>query len=337
MKNLSGKLKNAGALLLIACLVVAAHFTIKALGLSGGDSNVQLEMAGVTPVALPLLNQTAEKEMIKKFRHDNTWLGALKSKQGWVNNDVIKIPKRGAAPTVLINNTVYPIVSNERDDTHVTLALNKYDTTNTTVTADELYALPYEKVNDVQEQHREELEDKTAQHALHAIAPQSNTATTPVLVCTGPVDGTRPTLISKDVARAKKVLDKLLVPKEGRILVLCPDHVADLLNEDRTFQTQYHNATDGVLAKSYYGFKTYESTYNPTYTAGAKVAFGAADGAQVASIIMHDKITFKATGTVTRFARNMENDPENRAHTIGFRLHFIGVAIRDEGIAALIG
>jgi hypothetical protein len=329
MKNLKGLFKVT----LILALCLTASFIANAAGLNSHG----IQMAGVTPVALPLLNQTAEKEMLKKLRHDNSWLGALKSKQSWVNNDVIKIPKRGAAPSVLINNTVYPIVSNERDDSHVTLSLNKYDTTNTTVTADELYALPYEKVSDVQEQHREELEDKTAQHALHSIAPAANSATTPVLVATGAVDGARPTLISKDVARAKKVLDKLLVPKEGRILVLCPDHVADLLNEDRTFQTQYHNAVDGVLSKSYYGFKIYESTYNPTYTAGAKVAFGAADGAQVASIIMHEKTCFKAVGSVERFARAAENDPENRAHTIGFRLWFIGIAIRDEGVGAIIG
>lgn len=295
-------------------------------------------MAAVTPVALPVLNQTAEKEMLKKFRHDNTWLGMLKSKQSWVNNDVIKIPKRGAAPTVLINNSVYPIVSAGRDDTHVVLSLNKYETTNTTVTAAELYALPYEKVSDVQEQHREELEDKTSQHALHSIAPNSNTATTPILVCTGTPDANgRPTLRAKDVSNLKRKFDKLLVPKEGRMLVLCTDHVADLLDEDKTFTTQYHNAVDGVLSKNFYGFMVYESTYNPTYTEGVKVAFGAVDGAQVASIAMHTKTCFKASGSVVRYARAAENDPENRRHTIGFELYFIGIAIRNEGVGAIVG
>lgn len=331
MKNL--KISGLFKVLFILALCLGASFVAHTFGMS--DHGVQ--MAGVTPVALPVLNQTAEKEMLKKFRHDNSWLGLLKSKQSWVDNDVIKIPKRGAAPSVLINNTTYPIVSAGRDDTHVVLSLNKYETTNTTVTAAELYALPYEKVSDVQEQHREELEDKTGQHALHSIAPSANSATTPVLVCTGAVDGARPTLTSKDVALMKKKLDKLLVPKEGRILVLCPDHVADLLNEDRTFQTQYHNAVDGVLSKSYYGFKTFESTYNPTFTAGTKVAFGAADGVQMASVIMHEKTCFKATGSVTRYARPKELDPENRRHTIGFELYFIGIAIRDEGVAAIIG
>lgn len=331
-------MKNLKALFKIV-LLFALCFTASAIANTLGASDGQMATAAVTPVALPLLNQTAEKEMLKQFRHDNTWLGSLRSKQNWVNNDVIKIPKRGAAPSVLINNTVYPIVSAGRDDTHVVLSLNKYETTNTTVTADELYALPYEKVSDVQEQHREELEDKTGQHALHSIAPVQNSATTPVLSTTGADDGTgRLRLSYKDIINMKKALDKLKVPKEGRILVLCTDHVADLLLEDRTFYTNYHNATTGMLAKSYYGFMVYESTYNPTYTApGVKVAFGAADGAKVGSIVLHNKTCFKSTGTVTRYARPKEMDPENRRHTIGFELYFIGIAIRDEGVGAIIG
>jgi hypothetical protein len=332
MKN---QLKGLFKVVFLLALCLGATLLVRAFG--GTDEHMQT--AGVLPVALPLLNQTAEKEMLKKFRHDNTWLGALKSKQSWVNNDVIKIPKRGAAPTVLINNSVYPIVSAGRDDTHVVLSLNKYETTNTTVTAEELYALPYEKVSDVQEQHREELEDKTSQHALHSIAPNSNTALTPVLQCTGTADANgRATLRAKDISNLKRAWDKLLVAKDGRMLVLCTDHVADLLDEDKTFTTQYHNAIDGVLSKNFYGFTIYESTYNPTFTAaGVKVAFGAVDGPKVASIAMHTKTCFKASGTVVRYARAAENDPENRRHTIGFELYFVGIAIRDEGVAAIIG
>lgn len=327
------KTKQIFKILFLFALSLGAMMVMYAVG---GKDGVQ--MAAVTPVALPLLNQTAEKEMIKQFRHDNTWLGALKSKQSWVNNDVIKIPKRGAAPTVLINNSVYPIVSAGRDDSHVVLSLNKYETTNTTVTADELYALPYEKVSDVQEQHREELEDKTAQHALHSIAPNANSALTPVIECTGAPDASgRKTLTSKDVLNLKRKMDKLLVAKEGRILVLCTDHVADLLGEDKTFTTQYHNAIDGVLSKNFYGFTIYESNYNPTYNGGTKVAFGAVDGGQMSSIALHTKTCFKATGNVVRYSRAAENDPENRRHTIGFELYFIGIPIRDEGVGAIIG
>lgn len=326
-------MKNLGKYLLVGLLFVVATVLAHAVGLDKSDAL----MAGVTPVAAPLLNQTAEKEMIKQLRHDNTWLAELKSKNNWVNNDVIKIPKRGLAPDVIINNNVYPIAKNNREDSHVILSLNKYETENTIVTDDELYALPYEKTSDVQQQHREELEDKTAQHALHSIAPASNTSTTPVLKVTGDAVGGRPTLTSKDLIAFKEKFDKLNVPKQGRILVLCPEHVSDLLNEDRVFYQQYHNAKAGSLTMTYYGFKIHEANYTPMYHTDSKVAWGAVNGTQVSSIAFHKNWAVKATGTVKRYMRDAATDPEYRESVIGFRLWFIAVAIRDEGVGALIG
>lgn len=295
-------------------------------------------MAGVTPVAVQLKNELAEKELIKKFRHDNGWLSEVRSKNNWVGNDAIKIPKQGAAPDVLINNDVYPISKNNREDSHVVVSLNKYDTTNTIVTDDELYALPYEKVSDVQIQHRETLEDETAEHALHSIAPAENTDTTPILKTTGEDDGTgRKRLTSTDLINAKKSLDKLNVPKKGRIMVLCSDHVADLLEEDRKFYAQYHNGKDGILSPNYYGFKIYESTYCPTYTTDLKKeAYAATATGFEASVILHKRNVVKATGTVKRYMRDAVNDPELRENTLGFRLWFVCVATKDEGSAAIV-
>ncbi|TWP30517.1 hypothetical protein ETU09_00520 [Apibacter muscae] len=297
----------------------------------------------ITAMSLPLAgkqlkNEVAEKELIKKFRHENTWLQEIKSKQNWVNNDVIKVPKQGAAPNVLINNQVYPIVSNKREDDYVTLSLNKYETENTEVTADELYALAYEKLSDVQVQHREELEDKTASHALYSISPDKKTAQTPILETTGDADENgRKKLTSKDVINLKKALDKLAVPKKGRVLVLCSDHVADLLEEDRNFKTQYQNAIDGVISKSYYGFTTYESLDTPEYNDSLeKLPFESLNTGRTASVAFFKNNTAKATGSVKRFMRAEEDDPEYRKNTLGFRLYFICVAIKDEGQAALV-
>lgn len=288
-------------------------------------------------VALPVKNELAEREMIKKFRHDNTWLSEVPEKNQWVNNDVIKIPVQGAAPNVLINNNIYPIISNERDDGHVVLALNKYDTENTEVTDDELYALPYEKTSDVQVQHRETLEDKTAEHALHSIAPDENSTDTPIIETTGEADGSRKRLTAKDLIELKKKLDTAKVPKSGRILVLSPDHVADLLIEDLTFKTRYQNTTTGAIAENYYGFKVYEATYPPKYDAGLeKLPFESVDEGKFASVVFHKRSTAKARGTVIRYARDAKENPEYRKSTLGFRLHFIGVAYRNEGIAAIV-
>lgn len=287
-----------------------------------------------------LQNELAEKELIKKFRHDNSWLSELTAKNQWVNNDVIKIPRQGAAPNVLINNTVYPILSNNRVDDFITLALNKYDTENTDVTDDELYSLPYEKVSDVQMQHREELEDKTASHALHSLAISAASANTPVLETTGPADGSRKRLITEDLIRLWKQLADLGVPLEGRVIVLSTEHAADLMIEDSNRQKTWGSEwSSGNVPVTHAGFRLWVVVYSPRYakvsTVWTKQAFEAVTGRQ-ASIVFYKKNACKATGTVKRFARMSEQDPENRKNTIGFRLWFIAVGLKDQGFGALV-
>ena len=286
---------------------------------------------------LPLKNELAVTELITQFRHEHSWLGAVKSKPEWVGNDVIKIPVRGIAPKVLINNTVYPIASHKREDGKVIISLNKYETENTEVTTDELYALPYEKVSDVQVQHRETLEDKTAEHAIVSIAPQKNTDKTPVITTTGEDDGTgRKRLTAKDLIALKKKLDKLKVPRIGRVLVLCSDHIADLLIEDLSLKTRYQDANGGKIASNYYGFEIYESTYAPTYHNGEKEAFGTVAQGKEASVVFHKNYTVKAPGSAVLYAIEKEKNPSGRSNEIGFEMHFVCVAIKDEGTAAII-
>ena len=286
-------------------------------------------------------NELAEKELIKKFRHDNTWLSELKSKNQWVSNDVIKIPKQGTAPAVLINNAIFPIASNNRTDDFVVVSLNKYDTENTRVTQDELYAIAYEKLSDVQTQHREELEDQTAAHALFSIAVPANTVKTPVLETTGPLDGTRKRLTTKDLITMWKKLNDLKVPLAGRVIVLSSEHAADLMFEDSSREKTWGDLSGGLLASNHVGFKLYTAIYSPNYklisTVWTKQAYGAVVAGQVpASVVFYNKNACKATGTVTRFAREAKDDPENRQNTIGFQLWFVAVGIKEEGFAAIV-
>lgn len=291
-----------------------------------------------------LNNELAEKELIKKFRHDNSWLGELKPKNNWVNNDVIKIPRQGAAPTVLINNTIYPILTNNRDDDFITLSLNKYDTENTAVTDDELYALAYEKLSDVQVQHREQLEDKTAEHALYSLAVPKHTVTTPVLETTGPDDGTgRKRLVTADLISLWKQLGDMRVPLQGRVIVLSTEHAADLMMEDsaraKSWGADFQNGVAGV---SHVGFKLWVATYSPRYKKDTndnniwkREAFEAITGVP-GSIVFFKNNACKATGSVKRYALEAANNPTDRQNVIGFRLWFIAVGIKDEGFATIV-
>lgn len=298
-------------------------------------------MAGATVVALPIKNTLAEKEMIKQLRHEHTWVSEIRSRNNWVNNDTIKIPKRGEAPKVLIDNTNFPIVKNGRDDSHVVISMHKFDTENTVVTEDELYALPYEKVSDVQEQHRETLEDVTMEFGLWGLAPLKHSAADNLFVIqtTGEDDGTgRKQLTSKDLRKLQADMNKKGISKRGRILILSDDHVSDLLNEDRKFYTQYHNHNEGAISRNYYGFVIYEDSTTPSYddTTLEKLPYGSATVGRKSSVVFHAGVTAKAAGSVKRFARPAELDPENRENTLGFQLYHIIVTYGVEGSAAII-
>lgn len=307
-------------------------------GLDGLVSSTIQDAAPTTAFAAVAKKELAERELIKHFRHSGTWMERIPSKNQWVGNDVIKLNEIGADPDVLINNSTYPIAVAQRTDTSTAISLFKYDTTNTKITDDELYGLPYDKPGSVQMQHRETLEERTQEHALHSLAPAGNTASTPVIETTGADDGTgRLRLISADLINYKKTLDNLKIPAKGRVLVLCADHVADLLLEDKALNMQYQNHTTGAIAKNYYGFEIYEDIYSPEYDASLdKIPFGSATPGTKASVLFLASRTAKARGSVARYMSKAEDDPKNRETVVGFRLYFIAIPTSLLGQGAIV-
>lgn len=304
------------------------------------EDKAAMHTCGVTIVDGDLLNELNEKFILTKFKNLGTWIAEVTSKDNWVGNNAIKIPKRkgDSAPIILINNTTYPMVSSGRDDEKVVVSLNKYSTENKHVTQDELYAIAYDKEGDINLEMKEELEIKVTEHALHSISPVSHSTSTPVLETTGELDGTRRRLTKKDVIRLKTALDTAGVPKTGRVWVMSSIHANDLLVEDSAFEKGYHNRVDGAISINYYGFKIYEEVYTPTYHATTKVklAFDSVTAGRTSSIVFHKSSVVKAKGTVERFARDKKQDPENRKSVVGYDLYFGCFAIQDQGLAAII-
>ena len=328
-------MKNAFKLLMVLAFVMTAIFT------GFAKENGAVTVAAVAVTNGDLLNTLNEKFIITKFRHVGTWLQEISSKDNWVSNDAIKIPKRKGtnAPAVLINNTVYPIASAGREDDIVTVSLNKYDTENREVTDDELYAIAYDKEGDINLELKEELEEQTVNHALHSISPAGDAADTPVMETTGANDGTgRLRMTKADVITYKGKLDKLKVPAKGRIMVLSTVHANDLLLEDSAFEKGYHNRVSGAISINYYGFKIYEEVYTPTYddTTLARLAFGSVVAGRNSTIVFHKKTTVKAKGTLKRYAADAKTNPTYRKSVVGYRIWFGCFAIQDAGQGAIV-
>lgn len=309
---------------------------------------VAIAAAGFLPRASAcagVLTEVWTGELIKYLRRglDGSWLDGVPDESTLVNNDVIHMVDVGIDPDVLINNDTYPIDLQELTDGDKTFSLDKFQTKVTPITDDELYALSYDKMARVKESHGNAISDAKFKKAAHAMCASENTAKTPVLTTSGEKDADtgRVKLTMKDVIAAKRAMDKLNVPAENRRLVLCSDHVNDILGWSEEFSRQYNlDNTNGKVGRIY-GFDIYESAYNPYYTtAGNKKALDAAvtTGEFQASFGFYAKRVFKATGSTKMYYSLAETDPEYQRNKINFRHYFIALPKKsDAGVTIISG
>jgi hypothetical protein len=283
-------------------------------------------------------------EMIKAFRTSMEsvgWLSRIKSYDQYTKNNIINFVDIGGDPTVLINNTTYPLAIESLTDANKPVSLDKYQTKPTKITDDELHGLSYDKIGSVVERHTDVIAETKYKKALHSLAPNENTDNTPVILTTGDVsaDKTRKKMKAADIIQLKQKFDKLKVPLVGRILVLAPEHVSDLLEEDRVFSQQYNNYTTGKIANMY-GFEVYEYVDTPSYTVSSlkKLAYGsvATSTERNASIAFYAPRMMKATGETKVYLQDASVMPTTQENIVSYRHYFIALPLRDEAIGAIV-
>ena len=275
-----------------------------------------------------MLKQIFAAIILGLFYPEGSWLNELTSMDHMVEYNTINLSQIGADPNVIKDNTTWPLTPTQRTDSGIQIPLATYDTEPTHVTNVEELETAYDKCESVAKQHANALHMKACLSAAYNIAPSSNGANTPVLATTGANrgDGNK-ALTYNDVLQLRLAFNKLNYPMEGRVLVLNPDHEADLLKEDVNRYNQV--MTSGNLA----GFKVYTFNGNPTYTAaGAKNAYGTLTG-QPSSIAFLNTEVMRAMGDI-------EGEPEKRwadyrGWLLGFQMRFVAMPFRSKGIAAI--
>jgi hypothetical protein len=285
-------------------------------------------------------NTIVVAELLKQFKDMNDdFLGEIKSMDDKVNNDVINFNEIGADPDVLIDNTIYPIASAQRTDDNRPVSLHKFDTKNTTITEDELFALGYDKKSSVLQSHRDALKLSVLRLGAHSLAPASDTLNTPVLQTTGASIGGRKRITMEDIISFKDKCDKLQIPMGSRVLVLSSTHANDIILIDQSFRDRYNSTETGKLISRLYGFKIFESIHTPVYSpAYAKKAYGAlaAGTDKEASVFFSTLNAMKATGSAKMFYADAAQDPEMRESKVGFRMYNIVSPVTVKGIGAIV-
>lgn len=348
-------LSNICTSLFLSILLVFSGTQVMGTNLSGGQvlgtaagisvgytvvSNVTgLSVSG--QANLVVLKEMFTSELVDKLRHYGNWMSIFQDKSDYVGNNVIHLNQIGADPTVLIDNTSYPISGAYRTDDGITISLHKYQTTNTKVKNDELYGLTYDKQSSVTNQHRDVLAEKISKHMLWAVSPSADAAASGAFVIrtTGAADGTRLRLVRADLFRLQKLMSNALVPTDGRHIVLCPEHVEDLLKEDTQLVNQLTDQGNGKTGARIAGFNVWFSTYAVHYdNTGAKKAFEAAVAGtdRYASTVIYSPRTWKAIGDATMYFAEAESDPYNRESVVGFDQYAAGGLVRIDGSAAVV-
>ena len=311
----------AGATLAVAvgCAPGAGAVAGNVLALVGG----RLAPAGVLRAGV--FTEIWTGEMIKAFRTTAEalgWMQRIRSYNQYVSQDVIHFVAIGGDPAVLVNNKTYPLAITALADADKPISLDKFSTEATPVTDDELHAISYDKMASVQERHRDALREKIAQRGIHAIAPDENAADIPVIKTTGASDGTRKKMTYADLLNLKRQFDKMGIPSQDRVLVLCSDHVNDLLETEQKFKEHYNiDQTNGKICRMY-GFDIYEYDGTPYYsmTTDTKLPWGAvpSDTDARASVAFYAGRMMKAYGSTKFYHSKAENDPLYHRSLVNF-------------------
>lgn len=280
-------------------------------------------------------------ELVKKLNAglQATFLNGIPDYSTNVNNEVIHLVDVGGDPEVLVNNTTYPIPIQDLEDGDIAIGLDKFQTKATRVTDDELYAISYDKFGSVVERHRDSIVTVKYKKFAHALAPYSHTAKTPVIQTSGEKDAVsgRNKLTPKDIIALKRAFDNMEVPEDGRVLVLCPDHVNDLLELDQSFKDKYYNYTSGKLMNMY-GFEVYTFVNAPYFNKnGVKLAYNAVPTAtdHKGSFAFYRPRTFRAQGSTKMYYSEAATNPQTQENLVNFRNYDIVLPKKMEAIGAI--
>lgn len=329
---------------LVSILLCSVLGMDMAYGMGAGVASAALGafMPGAGCLCAGVYTEVWTGELVKMLKAGMaaSFLNGLPDYSSKVNNDVIHLVDVGGDPDVLVNNTTYPIDVQHLDDGDIAIGLDKYQTKATKVTDDELHAISYDKFGSDVERHGDAITITKFKKAAHALAPDKSTTATPVLGTTGDTDATdgRKKMCPADILAMKRAMDKLKVPADSRRLVLCQDHVNDLIGTDQKFKEQYNlNQVEGKVGRLY-GFDIYEFENCPLYTAaGVKKAWDAAAvaGEFQASFAFYAKRVFKADGSTTMYYSEAKTDPLNQQSLVNFRHYYVVLPKKKDAFVAM--
>jgi len=202
------------------------------------------------------------KEIIQRLFKDNAFLKLARSDDEYVVGGIaVVIPQPGAAPTVVKNNSSWPMTAVQRADNMIMYGLDTYLTQPTFITIADLQGISYDKTQSVLTDHFDYMMQSFADDMLIKWANGLPGSTNVVYTTGGATNsleigqtGSRNTCSHTDVKKLQRIMNKNNVP-QGRVLLMeanMYDQFTDSLSvtQYRDFSEQFDPKT-GVVGKMY--------------------------------------------------------------------------------------
>lgn len=261
--------------------------------------------------------------------------------------NIIYVNDSDFEPSVLINNSTYPLTVQSYVGNTIAISLDKLQTLPTSISDDDKIGASYKKIDLVTGRHTSSILKSKYSKAVHALAPSLDTPNTPVFEATGGPnglsDGGRPRLTYEDLVEFQKQCEA--VNMEDIVLVLNPSHWADLMLDRERNAEKWINYNEGKFSGEVLGIRLFkykkqalyfkDPSNSNTYT---KRPFGAAAlaGDKMCSVAFDLNAVAKKTGLTKQYFADAAFDPEEQTNKLSYRHYFICVPFKAQKIAAIV-
>ncbi len=200
----------------------------------------------------------------------NEFMGASTDHSGFIavstnGTKVVHVPQAGTNPAVEVNRSVFPATASRRTDSDLTYNIDNYSTDPIQVLNYQNMVTSYDKRMSVMGQHIEVLRETLGNNVIFKWSENATLAATKIVQTSGAntstalapsATGTRNKIIMDDIRSAASRLDKDLMPKNGRYLLMPTDLYYELIGQDSVaYANRFGNPTqqNGVV-DVLYGF-----------------------------------------------------------------------------------
>ncbi|GFR90305.1 ATP-dependent Clp protease proteolytic subunit [Elysia marginata] len=267
---------------------------------------------------------------------------AANADQYVLQGKVVHIPQAGAPSGVVRNRTTKPASVVQRGDTDVTYALDEYTANPTHISNADTVEVSYDKRQSVLKENLNKLKEVVADWMLYHWAPVTAnliTTTGDDAGATAPsATGDRKLFTKEDLKKARLMLNKANVAREGRVALLPSEMMDQLLNDPdlkRRDSSMELDMKGGVVTRLY-GFDLMERSNVLIYHTGNTVkkpyANGAAGDRECALVWQEDAVE-RALGQVKFFEKT--DDPQYYGDIYSFLVRMGGRKRREDGVGVL--